>query len=353
MIVFLMTEILQNFHEQIFGVDRLLIAITALILVTILGMVRGPLGGHATPFFWHLVDIAFGRFGARMDKIGRPKGDLIFRGFLLCVFVLALCFLLGRFLGVMSAHYTTWSLIEIGSLSILLTSGAVFVGVGQLYRALNNDKKVNQGAYYTVARSTRTDLSGSDDYTITRMGMGLTLKMFDKGVVAPIFWYLIAGLAGAYIYAGLAVLAWRFGREGHGSGFGSAALELEKLLGFVPNLLSGVLVALAGLLTPTAGMTRSFLGMLRFRGSASYAEGGLPLTAAAYALKVSLGGPTTDLEGRSVARSWVGPVNATAQLEAKHLHRAVYISFMAHLLFLASLFGALLFVQNGWNLALF
>jgi adenosylcobinamide-phosphate synthase len=352
MIVFIMTEILQNFHEQIFGADRILIAIVALILVTLLGMVRGPLGGHATPFFWHLIDIAFGSFGARMDKPNRLKGDLIFRGFLLCVFVLAICFLLGRFLGLMSAHYTTGSLIEVGSLSILLTSGAVFAGVGRLYRALTN-KKVTRGAYYTVARSTRTDLSASDDYTITRMGMGLVLRMFDKGVVAPIFWYLIAGITGAYIYAGLAVLAWRFGREGHGSGFGSAALELEKIMGFVPNLLSGVLVAFAGLLTPTAGMTRSLLGLMTSKGSASYAEGGLPLTAAAYALKVSLGGPTTDLEGRGIARSWVGPVNATAQLEAKHLHRAVYISFMAHLLFLASLCGALLFVHNGWNLSLF
>ncbi len=339
-----MENILNNFRDEIFTTDRLLIAIAAMVLVMVVGLVKGPLGGHATPFYWHLVDILFGRFGNRMDKSGRPRGDLIFRGFIIVVVVLAISFLLGRFLSLMSFHYPTWSLIEIISLSLMLTSGAVFAGIGRLYRALS-DKKVTQGAYYTVARSTRTDLSKSDDYSITRAGMGLSLKMFDKGIVAPIFWYLIAGLGGAIIYSALAALSWRFSREGHGSGFGSAALELEKLMGFIPNLLSGVLVALAGLLTPTAGMTRSFLGLMTTKGSASYAEGGLPMTAAAYALKVSLGGPSTDLEGNTIKRSWIGPANATAQLEAKHLHRAGYICFMAHLLFFASLLGALVFAQ--------
>lgn len=324
--------------------DRLLIAVTAFLLVTLIGMVRGPLGGHATPFFWHILDIVFGRLGARMDKPNRPKGDLIFRGFLFTSFILVLSFAIGHGLSLLSAHYTTWSLIEIGALSILLTSGAVFAGVGRLYRALN-DKDVTKGAYYTIARSTRTDFSNSDDFTITRMGMGMTLKLMDKGIVAPIIWYLIAGLTGAYIYAALAMLAWRFSREGHASGFGSACLELEKLMGFVPNILSGVLVAFAGLLTPTAGMTRSFLGLFARSSVARYGEGGLPVTAAAYALKVNLGGPTADIDGRTITRAWAGPRDATAQLEAKHLHRAVYISFMAHLLFLASLLSALFWAQ--------
>lgn len=339
-----MNEMIQNFQDQVMTPDRLLIAITAFLIVTIIGMIRGPVGGHATPFFWHLLDIAFGKLGERMDKSGRPKGDLIFRGFVFTSLIILIAFAFGYGLQYLSALYPTWSLVEIMSLSILLTSGAVFAGVGRLYKALS-DKKVTQGAYFTIARSTRTDLSRSDDFTITRMGMGLPLKMLDKGVVAPIIWYLIAGLTGAYIYAALALLSWRFAREGHRSGFGVACLEMEKLMGFVPNILSGVLVVLAGLLTPTAGMTRSFLGLMARKGKASYGEGGLPVTAAAYALKVSLGGPTTDLEGRKVSRGWIGPKDATAQLEAKHLHRAVYITFMAHLLFLASLLSALFWAQ--------
>ena len=63
---------------------------------------------------------------------------------------------------------------------------------------------------------------------LPRVGMGLALKSFDKGVVAPIIWFLIAGLPGAYLYAGLATLSWRFGKEGHSAGFGDAMLALEN-----------------------------------------------------------------------------------------------------------------------------
>ena len=337
-----MPELLQNFHDQIFEPERLLIAMAAIALVTLLGMLRGAMGGNANPFFWHIMDIIFGRLGSRMDKPGRPKGDLIFRGFILCVFGLAFAFLVGRFVETLNGHYPTWSVVEIIGLSLLLSSGAVFAAVGRLYRALN-EKKVTEGAYYTIARSTRTNLSKNDDYTITRVGMGLTLKSFDKAIVAPIVWYLIAGLSGAYLYAGLAALAWRFGREGHSSGFGQSMIALEELVGFVPNIFSGFLIALAGLLTPTAGMSRAFLGFMSRKGRASYAEGGYPVTTAAHALNVSLGGPTQDLDGHAIQRGWVGPDKATAQLNAKHLHRVVYISFMAHILFLAALSGAMVF----------
>lgn len=332
--------LIQTLHAQIFEPERIPMAMVALVLVTLIGMVRGALGGMATPFYWHIIDILFGKFGDKMNKSGRPKGDLIFRGFILTIIALLLTSLLGAGAYYLSQTYSTWSILEILFLSLCLTSGAVFAALGQLYKALN-DKKVTQGAYFTIARSTRTNLSKADDYTITRVGMGLGLKSFDKGIVAPILWYLIAGVPAALIYAALAALSWRFGREGHYNGLGQSAMALERLMGFIPNIFSGILIALAGLLTPTAGMTRAFIGLFQSKRAASYAEGGLPLSAAAFALKVSLGGPTQDLDGFAIKRGWFGPADATAQLEAKHLHRVVYICFMAHLLFLAVLSGAM------------
>jgi adenosylcobinamide-phosphate synthase len=284
-----------------------------------------------------------------MDKSGRPKGDLIFRGFMLCAVVLAISYLIGRFLTVLAFYYPVYSIVDILGFSVLLSSGAIWASLGRLYRALN-DKKVTEGAYYSIARSTRTNLAKNDDYTITRVGMGLGLKTFDKGVVAPIIWFLIAGLPGAYLYAGLAALSWRFGRDGHSGGFGQASWALERLMGYIPNMLSGILIAFAGLLTPTAGMSRAFLGFFVSDGKATYEEGGFPVTTAAYSLNVALGGPTTDLDGKTIKRGWVGPKKATAQLEAKHLHRVVYICFMAHLLLLLSLCMAMIFAAKGASL---
>ncbi len=329
-------------HSQIFEPERLPIAIAALLIVTLLGMIVGPFRGNANPFYWGLVNTIFGKLGSRMNKVGRPKGDLIFRGFILSAFVLLLSFLLGRLLQIAAGTYSTWSLIEILALCACLSSGAVWAAIGRLYRALH-EKKVIAGAYYAIARSSYTDLSKNDDYTITRVGMGLALRAFDKAMVAPILWFLIGGLPLLFLYSSLASMAWRFGKDGHFGGFGDAILALEKLMGWVPNLLSGVLIALAGILTPTAGMTRAFIALFKSKGTAKYAEGGLAVTAAAFALAVSLGGPTKDLEGVAIKRGWVGSPKATAQLQAKHLHRVMYLCFMAHLLLLASLCAAMIF----------
>lgn len=337
-----MEELLTQFQNLLFTPDRILNAIAALLIVTIIGVVKGPLGGSANPLVWSLLDLGFGKLGDKMNKAGRPKGDLIFRGFVLMVIVVLFAFVIGNMLNTLSHEYPTWSIVQILSLAAVLSSGAVWAITGRLYRALNQ-KKVTKGAYYNIARSTRTDLSRNDDYTITRVGMGFVLRSFDKSVVAPILWYLIFGLAGAYIYAALAALAWRFGQDGYGSGFGQSMLSMEKLLGYIPNIVSGMLISLAGLITPTAGMTRAFLGLARPKGQATYGEGGLPMTAASFALNVSLGGPTTDLNGVNIKRGWVGPKGATAQLESAHLHRVSYIAIIAHLLWLLGLGSALIF----------
>lgn len=336
----------QDLHQYLLDPERFPVAIVAITIVTLVGMIRGPLGGNAYPFFWHLVDLFFGKLGSRMDKAGRPKGDLIMRGFILSVMVLCICYFTGRLLGVMAFHYPDYSVVETLALCLVLTSGAAWAAQGRLYRALH-EKKVTEGAYYNVARSTRTNLSKNDDYTITRVGMGLGLRAFDKGIVAPVVWFLIGGLPAAYLYAGLAALSWRFGRDGHSGGFGQSPAALEQLLGFIPNIFSGFFIAFAALITPTAGLSRAFLGFFTQKGRAPYEEGGFPVTVAAYSLDVTLGGPTTDLDGKTIKRDWVGPAKATAQLGIKHLHRVVYITFIAHLLFILALLGAMLFGAKG------
>ena len=339
-----MIDEIQSLHAQLLNPERIPLLIIAILIVVIGGMIRGPLGGNAMPFYWHIIEILFGGLGRKMNKIGRKRGDLIFRGFILAVFALLFSYFVGKAITLGTMLYPHYSAIEIIALCLTMTSGAAMAVQGRLYRALQQ-KDVSAGAYFSLARTTRTDFSQSDDYTITRMGMGMGLRAFDKGIVAPALWYLIFGLIGAYVYAALAALQWIFGREGYDKGFGEGISAMERLMGFVPNMLSGLFVALAGILTPTAGMTRAFIGLLRYNGRAEYGEGGLPMTAAAYALNISLGGPTKSLDGGNIARNWIGPVSATAQLGAKHLHRMVYINFMAHLLFLASLGSMMLYAR--------
>ena len=339
---------LGSLHDQIFDPARLPVALAAILIVSLLGVVTGPLGGNANPFFWRAIDFLFGPLGSRLDKTERKSGDLTTRGTIILFTALGISFLVGNFFQTLSYHYPNWLIVDIVSLSFVLSSGAGWFALIRLYKALHGEQIV-KGAFYTLATTTRNNLATADEFTITRVGIGMGARLLDKGIVAPVLWYLIAGLPAAYLYAALAAMSWRFGKEGFTKGFGAPAIHLEKLLGFVPNVFSGVLIALGGLLTPTAGMTRSFIGILRInKGRAPYQEGGAPVTAMAYALKVSLGGATQDQDGSAIKRGWAGPEGATAKLDAKHLHRALYITVMAHLLFLAALLVAMVLDGHGF-----
>ena len=327
-------------HISLIDPSRIPVAVLALVLVAIVGTITGAARSNANPFFWSLADGVFGSIGARLDRKERKAGDLVFRGFFLTVCGLVFAWLLGNAAAKLAVQNGFYGMMDTILLSLVLTGGAVWHALLKLYRALKK-KQVGKGAYYTIARSTRVDLSTSDDFGITRAGMGYAARAFDKGVVAPVFWFLLCGLPGTYIYALLAALAWRFGKDNFTKGFGKVPLALEQLMGFAPHILSGGLMAAAGLFTPTGGMMRAFTGLLKSN-RAPYAEGGLPLTAMAHSLSVSLGGPVVDLDGSAMKRTWVGPDGATAQLDAGHLRRALYIGVMAYLLLIASLCGAML-----------
>jgi len=334
--------LIAQIHEQIFDPARLPVAALSLVIVCVGGVLIGPLAGQANPLLWKIIDSLFGAIGGRLDKTERPSSDLMTRGLILTLTAIIIGFLFGQFFQTLGHTFPPYEgVVEGAALIVVLSAGSVWFALQKLYKAVETPQGV-KGAFYTISQSTRTNLAMSDEFTITRVGIGLGARVFEKGVVAPLIWYLIGGLPAAYLYAALAALSWRFGKDGFTKGFGAPALALEKLMGFVPAVFAGVLVALAGLLTPTAGMTRSLMALIPGqKGVAPYHQGGPALTAMAHALDVSLGGPTQDLDGSAIQRGWAGPEKATARLTAKHLHRALYILVMAHLLMLAALLIAM------------
>ncbi len=336
-----MFETFQELHSLIFDPARLPVAAIALLLSVFFGLMIGPVGGDANPLYWRIISAMVGGLGGRMDKPGRPRGDLILRGFVITVAALLISYAIGEFLKTLVQAFPVWKVTEILALSLLLSSGSLWIVLIKLHRALEQ-KTVGEGTYFALARTARNNLSSVDDFTITRTGMGLAVRGFDKALVAPIVWFLILGLPGAYIYAGLAALTWRFGRDGTSNGFAVIMGALEKLMGMIPSVLAAFLLSLSCVFTPTAMMSRSLKGWNAHKNNAPYAEGGLPLTAVAWGLEVSLGGPATDLDGHVIKRTWVGPKGATAQLQAKHLHRAVYCVFVAVILLFTALIGGMI-----------
>ncbi len=334
------SDILNN----VASLERLNAAIIALTIVCIFGSIFGSFTGNANPFLWGVLDRILGGFTKKTYKLGRSISSLYFRGaFILSLYI----FLAGCFAAavVLFEHQLPLAgFMEPILLTCVLAGGATWSALIKLHKAIQAEqgKTLSKGSYYDIAVSTRTNLNTTDNHGIIRGGIGFVATSLDKGMIAPLFWYLIGGLPAAFIYSGIAAARWGMSKEGFAKGIGMLALKLEEILGFVPQVITVLILSFAALMTPSARLTRAVIGLFTKSGRASYAEGGVPLTILAYALGVSLGGPVEDVEGSVLKRAWVGSSQSTAKVEIHHLRVSIYLSIMAHILTFSLLLGGII-----------
>lgn len=327
--------------------DRLVSSLIAVALVALVGILTGPLRGNANPGLWGLLDMFFGGIARKTYNTERSHGSLAFRGTFF-----ALLFVTGGLACGIGAHllehrYPLGGFLEPLLLSLTLTGGTVWLSLHRLYHALAKSKGQTKASFLPLAVSARADLNTTDDFGIVRTGIGFMAQSFDRGLVAPLVWYLVGGLPLAFFYAALASSRWALAKDGFSKGLGDTALWLEKFFGMIPGLIAGIYLSIAALFTPGARLTRALPGWFAASGRAPYAQGGLAVTATAWALNVSLGGPVHDLDGSVLKKDWVGPAGATAKLDKSYLRRAIYMSLMAYVLVIASLIGGIF----GYHLA--
>jgi len=328
--------VLDNILTDIASPERLGSSMVALILVALLGMMFGPCFGNSNPCLWVVLDKICGGLIRRSYNTARSETTLQFRGMLLLGLYVIITCIIAALAVVAEMRFHLAGFTDPLLLSCTLCGGATWHGMVKLHhalaKALGKSKKPERGSFYEVAVSTRSNLNTTDDHGIIRVAIGFLATSYDKGLIAPLFWYLIAGLPGAYIYSGIAAARWSLSKDGFAKGIGTLALRLETLAGFLPQIVSTPLIVLAALFTPDASMLRGVRGLFTFGKRAPYAEGGLPLTVMAWALGVSLGGPIEDKDGSVLKRAWVGPPSSSARLEQEHLRRAVYMNIMAFVL---------------------
>jgi adenosylcobinamide-phosphate synthase len=345
---------MESFHSidkiisEISSPDRLFVAIVAVLMVSLIGIITGPLTGNANPYFWALFDRIVGGMARRGYVKTKSTSTLLFRGtFFTILFLITAC-VFGAALYMLKRYLPLGGMMEPILLALLCSGGAVIVSVYRLFLAMNRnvkDKDDKRGSFGPVAITARADLNTVDDFGMARIGAGVIPVTFDRGLVMPIFWYVIGGLPLAFIVTGMSAAKWALAKNGFAKGYGALALSLETLFGFVPRIVSSILLILSSLLTPHAGVTRSLISIFSWKNQAPSAEGGLPLTIMAYALNVSLGGPVQDIDGSPLQQKFVGPKNASARVDAGVLKQACYMGAMAHILLLALLLGLLVLMR--------
>lgn len=97
----------------------------------------------------------------------------------------------------------------------------------------------------TVAKIVSRDTASMSESAIARSAIESGAENFSDGVIAPAFWFLIAGLPGLLIYKVINTADSMIGyRTDKHRDFGWAAARLDDVLNWVPARLSAALIAL-------------------------------------------------------------------------------------------------------------
>lgn len=152
-----------------------------------------------------------------------------------------------------------------------------------------------------VAKIVGRDVAALDGPGVTRAAIESAAENLSDGVVAPIFWGLIAGLPGLVVYKALntadSMIGYRNERYGE---FGWAAARADDLANLIPARLSALLIAVVhGSLAP-------WRAALRDAGLHRSPNAGWPEAATAAAIGVALSGPRS-YEGRRTDDPFVWP----------------------------------------------
>ena len=179
--------------------------------------------------------------------------------------------------------------VEVLVVAALLAQRSLYDHVRRVYAAFGEGglAAAREAVSHVVGRNP----DALDESGVCRAAIETTAENFSDGVVAPAFWYLVAGLPGIAIYKAVNTADSMIGhRSERYRAFGWASARLDDGLNFIPARLSGVLTVLAA---PLAGasMRDAWRVMLRDAHLHRSPNAGWPEAATAGALGVAIAGP--------------------------------------------------------------
>ena len=197
----------------------------------------------------------------------------------------------------LAAAFGTWHWIGLSLLAWpALAQRSLFEHVEAVRRALaNNDVSAAQIA---VGRIVGRDTELLDTQGVVRAAIESLSESFCDAVVAPLFWFALAGLPGIWCYKLINTADSMIGhKEDRWRAFGWAAARTDDVANWLPARLSAVFICLAG------GGGWSILR----RDASKHASpnSGWPEAAMAGALRIRLAGPAC-YDGLSYVKPWIG-----------------------------------------------
>jgi adenosylcobinamide-phosphate synthase len=174
--------------------------------------------------------------------------------------------------------------------STLIAQRSLYQHVARVADALENQgiRSAQEAVSHLVGRDTQS----LDEAGVARAAIESLAENFSDGVVAPVFWMIIAGLPGAATYKAISTADSMIGH--HSSryqAFGWAAARLDDLVNLPASRLAAILIIAAAAVTQGASALAAWRAVRRDARHHRSPNAGYPEAAMAGALHLSLAGP--------------------------------------------------------------
>ena len=154
------------------------------------------------------------------------------------------------------------------------------------------EKTGAEGGREAVSHIVGRDTEALDEAGVARAAIESLAENFSDGVVAPVFWMLIAGLPGAAVYKAINTADSMIGhRTPRYQAFGWSAARLDDLVNLPASRLSALLIIAAAAVTKSASAVAAWQAVCRDARRHRYPNAGYPEAAMAGALGLALAGP--------------------------------------------------------------
>ena len=282
--------------------------------------------------------VAIGRVVAwgerRLLRPGVPEARLRWRGIALLLGTAGGAALFGWTTGHLMRRLPGGWLLEAALMSTLLAQRSLAEHVAAVADGLDRGLADGRRA---VALIVGRDPERLDEAGVCRAAVESLAENLSDGVVAPLFWGVVAGLPGMLAYKAVNTLDSMVGHKSdHYRAFGWASARFDDLANLVPARLTGALLCLAG--APERAPLESCRVMLRDAPHHRSPNAGWPEAAMAAALGVRLAGPRV-YGGVAVADAWMG--DGRAEVTPADIRRGLRLAWRAWWLAVAALSATL------------
>ncbi len=203
--------------------------------------------------------------------------------------------------------------------STMLAQRSLYSHVAAVADAL--DKGGIEAGRQAVSMIVGRDTRELDEGAVSRAAIESLAESFSDGVVAPLFWMVVAGLPGAIAYKAINTADSMIGHKSERYlAFGWAAARTDDLVNLPASRLSALWLVLGAVAVPGLSPGRAIAAVWRDAGHHASPNAGWPEAAMAGALGVRLAGPRI-YDGEIVEDHWMG--DGRSELTAKDIRAAL------------------------------